>query len=106
MIKAATDPLWVQVNWLKAGKTSDSIRINNLNKLTSQQQTQINSLLSLTASQGTDITNLNTATINQAKQIKVLQDSLNSIPFMKIDTTKNSGYPSLSFINNILKILQ
>jgi len=88
MIKAATDPLWSQITWLRKGNTTDSIRINNLVTVTITQNNQISSLMSLTSTQANDIRGLQTKTNLQAIQIRNLQDSLNAIPFVLVDTVK------------------
>jgi len=86
--------------------TADSLRINTLTTQHFNQQSQINDLLTLTVQQSNDIGNLKTLTVLQQTQINKLQDSLKLIPFMRIDTTKNAGYPSLEFKNNLLNIIQ
>ena len=85
MIKAAVDPLWVQVNWLKAGKKTDSIRINSL------------------IAKDVVLTNeINLLKTNYA----ALKKQFDSIPFVLIDTTKYAGKVSLDFKNGTLKIYQ
>jgi len=80
----------LNIVWLKKGKTTDSLRINTLITQNSSQQSQINSLLNLTATQANDITNLNTVVINHGVQIRALQDSLNAIPFVLVDSSSIS----------------
>jgi len=104
MIKAATDPLWSQVTWLRKGKTADSIRINTLTTQHFNQQSQINDLLTLTVAQSNDINNLKTLTVLQQTQINKLQDSLKLIPFVIVDTMVVPGKQNLTFRKNILSV--
>ena len=119
-IKAATDPIWAQINWIKSGKTSDSTRINSLVNASSSQQNQINNLLNvattqsgeisalktLTTTQSGEINALKILTTSQSDEIRKLQDSIRFIPLMRVDTTVIVGKTYLQFRNNLLKIVQ